>query len=168
MPIVIDPPLIKNNVQKVNVREFRKRLCFECLTFRLLLNLSVNGQIAIQLFRNFDTFFIENDRMAIWLDISKYKLFIFLSVNGWMVIQMSYVWPNCHLAVHTQTQTQTQTEGYRMQESEGKTIQISRRIYSRKHAFPNYGKFKILLNGITIAWNLHIKQASWFVVFVLR
>ena len=27
---------------------------------------------------------------------------------------MTYVQPNCHLAVHTQTQKQTETEGYRM------------------------------------------------------
>ena len=44
----------------------------------------------------------------------KIKIFIFLSVNGQIVIQMTCVWPNCHLAVHTQTQTQTETEGYRM------------------------------------------------------
>ena len=40
--------------------------------------------------------------------------FIFLSVNGWMVIWMTCVQPNCHLFVHTQTQTETETEGYRM------------------------------------------------------
>ena len=44
----------------------------------------------------------------------KIKIFIFLSVNGQIVIRMTCVQPNCHLAVHTQIQTQTQTEGYRM------------------------------------------------------
>ena len=40
------------------------------------------------------------------------KKFIFLSVKGRMVIQMTCVWPKCHSAIHTQTQTET--EGYRM------------------------------------------------------
>ena len=39
----------------------------------------VYGGIAIWLFRNFHAF--ENGRMAIWLDISKQKIFIFFSVN---------------------------------------------------------------------------------------
>ena len=37
-----------------------------------------------------------------------------MSVNDRMVIRMTHVRLNCHLAVHTQTQTQTETEGYRM------------------------------------------------------
>ena len=64
----------------------KRDVCFECLRFRL--RLSVNGRmtcawpnyhLAVQKILHF---FIENGRMAIWLDISKQKVFIFLSVNG--------------------------------------------------------------------------------------
>ena len=44
-----------------------------------------------------------------------------MSVNGWMVIQMTCVWSNCHSAVHTQTQTQT--EAYRMHNN-GRSLTI--------------------------------------------
>ena len=92
------------------------QVCFESLRFHL--RLSVNGQMtcvqpnchsAIQKCACIFYWKWPNGNLARHFKI---KIIYILSMNGWMVIQMTCVWLNCHLTIHTQTQMET--EGYRI------------------------------------------------------
>ena len=85
----------------------------------------------------------------------KIKIFIFLSVNGWMVIQMTCVRLNCHSVINTQTQTQTETEGYRMHEGE----YLPLKIRSKNH----HSNTQTLKSMFTIRWfEVEIISKEWW------